>query len=70
MNGEGFDKALTKPGLSQRGSGLTRFFDAGERQIRRWVAEDARIPQSGARLIRVMIKCKISVEDVECLAGN
>jgi hypothetical protein len=68
MTGAEFEKALNRLGLSQRASGQSRFFGANERQIRRWVAGDSRVPESAAHLIRVMLEYKISVEDVEKLA--
>ncbi|WP_043161652.1 hypothetical protein [Bradyrhizobium sp. Ai1a-2] len=68
MTGEEFDNGLTKIGLSQRHAGKIRFFGVGERQIRKWIADEAPIPESATHLLRVMIKYKISVEDVEKLA--
>jgi hypothetical protein len=53
---------LDRVGLSQCGAG--RFLDTDERQIRRWVAGDSRIPESVAKLLRVMKKFEIKPEDI------
>ncbi|MCA6108140.1 hypothetical protein [Bradyrhizobium cenepequi] len=68
MTGQEFDAALDKVGLSQRSAGRSGIFGVGDRQIRKWVANESAIPESAANLIRIMIKYKISPEDVEKLA--
>jgi hypothetical protein len=70
MTGAEFDAALAKIGLSQRNAGMRGFFGVNDRQIRKWVADESRVPESVAHLLRVMIKYKISVEDVEKLATS
>ena len=36
-----------------------------ERTSRKWIAGDARIPESAAKLLRLMVRLKIKPEDVE-----
>jgi hypothetical protein len=60
-----FQEALDKLGVSQRGARL--LLDVDERQIRRWVAGDSRIPSAVAKLLRLMIKHGISPDEVEGL---
>ena len=55
--------AIEKIGLSQRAAG--HFLGIDERQSRRWIAGDARIPESVAKLLRLMIKLGLAPEDVK-----
>lgn len=63
MTPKQLDDALDRVGISQRKAGP--FFGVDERQVRRWIAGDARIPESVAKLLRVMIANKIAPEDVD-----
>jgi hypothetical protein len=54
--------AIGRLGLSQRAAGA--FLGVDERQSRRWVAGDSAIPESVAKLLRLMIKLSINPEDV------
>ncbi len=55
--------AIEKLGLSQRRAG--QFLGIDERQSRRWIAGDARIPESVAKLLRLMIKLNLDPKDVK-----
>jgi DNA-binding transcriptional regulator YiaG len=55
--------AIEKLGLSQQGA--ARFLGAGERTSRRWALGEARVPESVALLLRLMIRLKIKPEDVK-----
>lgn len=63
MTPKQYQAAIAAIGLSQRAAGP--FLGVGERQSRKWVAGEARIPESVAKLLRVMIARKISVDTVE-----
>jgi hypothetical protein len=58
-----YRKAIAKVGLSQRAAGA--FFGVDERQSRRWAAGDAGVPESTAKLLRLMIRLKLTPDDVE-----
>lgn len=58
-----YRQAIKRLGLSQRAAGA--FFGVDERQSRRWVAGDSAIPESVAKLLRLMIKHEISPDDVK-----
>jgi hypothetical protein len=60
-----FEEAIAVLGLSQVGAG--RFLKIGDRQIRKWIAGDARIPESAAMLLRLLIALKITPEQVEAM---
>ena len=55
--------AIEKLGLSQRGAG--KFLGVDERTSRKWIAGDARIPESAAKLLRLMVRLKIKPDDVQ-----
>jgi len=55
--------AIENLGLSQRAAG--QFLGIDERQSRRWIAGDARVPESAAKLLRLMVRLKISADDVK-----
>jgi DNA-binding transcriptional regulator YiaG len=57
-----FVEALDRVGFSQRG--FARCIDTDERQVRRWVAGDERIPGSVARLLRLMIALGLTEKDI------
>lgn len=54
--------AIDRLGLSQRAAGT--FLGVDERQSRRWVAGDSAVPESVAKLLRLMIRLKLKPEDV------
>jgi transcriptional regulator with XRE-family HTH domain len=53
--------AIAALGLSQRAAG--RFLGVDERQSRRWVAGDSAIPESVAKLLRLMISYGVDPKD-------
>ena len=55
--------AIERLGLSQRKAAA--FLGIDERQSRRWAAGDAGIPESVAKLLRLMIRLEIATEDVK-----
>lgn len=57
-----YAEAIDRLGFSQRSSAA--FLGVNERQVRRWVANEARIPESVAKLLRLMIRLKLAPEDV------
>lgn len=63
MTPKQYAEALTRLGLSQRSG--ARFLGVDERTSRKWIAGDARIPESAAMLLRLMIKLKLKPEDVK-----
>lgn len=54
--------AIEKLGLSQRGAAA--FLGIDERQSRRWIAGEARIPEAVGKLLRLMIRLKLKADDV------
>lgn len=54
--------AIERVGLSQRGAGA--FLGVDERTSRRWAAGDAAIPESVAKLLRLMVRLKLDPNDV------
>jgi hypothetical protein len=54
--------AIERIGLSQRAAGA--FLGVDERQSRRWIAGDSAVPESVAKLLRLMIRLKLKPEDV------
>ncbi len=57
--------AIARLGLSQRAAG--RFLGIDERQSRRWIAGQARIQRASDKLLRLMIKLKLSPDEVDDL---
>jgi len=55
--------AIDRLGLSQRAAG--RFLGVDERTSRRWVLGESAIPESAAKLLRLMIRLNIKPEDVK-----
>jgi DNA-binding transcriptional regulator YiaG len=53
--------AIDQLGLSQRGA--ARFLGVDERTMRKWIADDARIPEAVAKLLRLMIRLQLKPED-------
>lgn len=58
-----YTAAIERLSLSQRAAGA--FLGVDERQSRRWVAGDARIPEAVAKLLRLMIRLKLTPDDVK-----
>jgi DNA-binding transcriptional regulator YiaG len=54
--------AIERLGLSQRGAG--KFLGVDERTSRKWIAGDARIPTSAAKLLRLMVNLNLKPDDV------
>lgn len=63
MTPKQYADAIERLGLSQRAAGA--FLGIDERQSRRWIAGDARIPESVAKLLRLMIARKIDPDEVK-----
>jgi hypothetical protein len=63
MTPKQYADAIARLGLSQNAAG--RFLGVDERQSRRWIAGDARIPESAAKLLRLMIRLDLKPEDVK-----
>lgn len=63
MTPKQYADAIERLGLSQRGAG--KFLGVDERTSRKWIAGDARIPESAAKLLRLMLRLKIKPEDVD-----
>lgn len=55
--------AIEMLGLSQRGAGS--FLGVDERTSRRWALGEATIPESVAKLLRLMVKLDLKPEDVK-----
>lgn len=62
MTPQQYQAAIDRLGLSQRASAA--FLGINERQVRKWLAGEARIPHATARLLRLMVKLEIAPEDV------
>jgi DNA-binding transcriptional regulator YiaG len=63
MTPKQYAEAIEHLGLSQRGAG--KFLGVDERTSRKWIAGGARIPGSVAKLLRLMVRLKISPDDVK-----
>lgn len=63
MTPKQYADAIERLGLSQNAT--ARFLGIDERQSRRWIAGDARIPESVALLFRLMIRLKLKPTDVK-----
>lgn len=61
MTPKQYIEAIDKLGLSQRSAG--KFLGVDERTSRRWVAGESAIPESVAKLLRLMIRLKVKPED-------
>lgn len=55
--------AIKRLGLSQRGAGA--FLGVDERTSRRWAIGEASIPESVGKLLRLMVRLKLTPEDVK-----
>lgn len=62
MTANQYREAIKRLSLSQRGAAA--FLGVDERTSRRWAADDAEIPESAAKLLRLMIRLKLKPEDV------
>jgi plasmid maintenance system antidote protein VapI len=58
-----YGTAIERLGFTQRAAG--QFLGIDERQSRRWIAGDARIPEAVAKLLRLMVKLGLKPEDVK-----
>ena len=63
MTPKQYADAIDRLGLSQRAAG--RFLGVEERTSRRWISGESAIPESAAKLLRLMIARKISPDDVK-----
>ena len=63
MTPKQYAEAIERLGLSQRGAG--KFLGVDERTSRKWIAGDARIPESAAKLLRLMLRLKLKPDDVK-----
>jgi transcriptional regulator with XRE-family HTH domain len=54
--------AIEKLGLSQRAAAA--FLGVDERTSRRWALDEAQIPESVAMLLRLMVRLKLTPDDV------
>lgn len=59
---------LKRLGLSQRKAGP--FLGVNERTSRKWIAGDSPVPLSAALLLRLMVKLKLSPDEVKRLAAD
>lgn len=57
-----YAKALAALGLSQRSG--AKFLGIDERTSRKWIAGEARIPISVGKLLRLMIRLRVSPDEV------
>lgn len=62
MTPKQYAEAIDRLGLSQRAAG--KFLGVDERTSRKWIAGGARIPESVALLLRLMIRLKLSPDEV------
>jgi hypothetical protein len=62
MTPKQYADAIARIGLSQRAAGA--FLGVDERQSRRWIAGDSAIPESVAKLLRLMIRLNLKPKDV------
>lgn len=65
MTPKQYAEAIARLGLSQRSAG--KFLGYDERTSRRWIANDAGIPEAVSMLLRLMLKLKLKPSDVEKL---
>jgi DNA-binding transcriptional regulator YiaG len=63
MTPKQYADAIERLGLSQRAAGA--FLGVDERTSRRWVLGESAIPESAAKLLRLMVRLKITPEDVK-----
>lgn len=63
MTPKQYADAIERIGLSQRAAG--NFLGVDERQSRRWISGESRVPESVGKLLRLMLKLKLGPEDVK-----
>lgn len=63
MTPKQYADAIERLGLSQRAAGS--FLGVDERQSRRWISGQSRVPESVGKLLRLMIRLKLKPEDVD-----
>lgn len=62
MTPKQYAEAIERLGLSQRAAG--KFLGVDERTSRKWIAGDSRIPESAAKLLRLMVRLKLNPDEV------
>jgi hypothetical protein len=65
MEAKDYRKALEKLDMTQLAAG--ELFMVGARTSRRWALGEARIPAAVAMLLKLMLKKRIKLEDLEAL---
>jgi DNA-binding transcriptional regulator YiaG len=68
VTGKEFKRAIKRLNVSQLGAG--RLLGVDGRTIRAWIADDSRIPNAVAILIRLAIAGKITLQDIEAVADR
>lgn len=63
MTSDQYRKAIAALGLSQVAAG--HFLIGNPRTSRRWALGESKVPKSVAMLLRLMVRLKLNVEDVE-----
>lgn len=63
MTANQYRTAIEKLGLSQRGAAA--FLGVDERTSRRWALDEIPVPDSVAKLLRLMVRLKLKPEDVD-----
>ena len=63
MTPKQYQAAIDRLGLSQRASAA--LVGVNERQVRKWVAGEARIPEAVGKLLRLMIRLEVDPADVK-----
>ena len=63
MNSKQYREALDKLKMTQLAA--AQLFDIGPRTSRRWALDEARIPTPVAILLRLLLKKRIKLEDIE-----
>lgn len=63
MTPKQYADAIERLSLSQRGA--AKFLGVDERTSRKWIAGDARIPESAAKLLRLVMRLKLNPDEVE-----
>lgn len=63
MTPKQYAAAIERLGLSQRGAAA--FLGVNERTSRAWVSGQSRIPESAAKLLRLMVRLGLKPDDVQ-----
>jgi len=67
MNAQQYRKALERLGLTQVAAG--QLLDVGPRTSRRYALDEAKIPMPVTILLRLLLKKRIRLEDIESAKG-